>query len=35
MLEYCDCCGEPNDEPENWEESWELASWVAAEDFTS
>jgi hypothetical protein len=35
---FCDCCGKwvwPSGEPEVWEETWEPAPCVAAEDFTS
>jgi hypothetical protein len=38
MPEYCDCYGKwvlPSGEPEDWEETWEPAPWVAVEDFAS
>jgi hypothetical protein len=38
MTEYCDCCDKfvwPNDEPEDWEVTWEPAPWAVAVDFAS
>jgi hypothetical protein len=38
MSEYCDYYENfvsPNGEPEEWEVTWELTLWAAAEDFTS
>jgi hypothetical protein len=38
MPEYCDYCVKlvwPNGDPEDWEVTWESASWAAIEDFVS